>query len=150
METCSCAECVSACNNDPGRLLPKDIPLIAAALAVTPEELYQRYLVLKVYRDAKGNRILIPAPVKYKGRNALADTGTEVPDYYEAERGRCVFLSPSGECLVHTAKPYECAAYMGCRNTFNGRPYREKQVEDFFMAKWRGVSFLDLLRNPGK
>jgi Fe-S-cluster containining protein len=48
-----------------------------------------------------------------------------------------VFLSEDGLCRIHPVKPFECAAYMGCRHTFLGRPYRKKDVEAFFVSRWR-------------
>jgi Fe-S-cluster containining protein len=67
----------------------------------------------------------------------LAAPGTVVPDFYEDEKGRCVFLDRDGACRIHEAKPFECAAYMGCKHTFLGRPYKEKDVETFFISRWR-------------
>jgi Fe-S-cluster containining protein len=72
-----------------------------------------------------------------KGKRLLAAPGSTVPAYYAGEKGRCVFLSPEGLCAIHPVKPFECAAYMGCRHTFLGRPYRKKNVEEFFVRRWR-------------
>lgn len=140
MSGCSCKDCVSACQKDPGRLIPSDLPKIAAKLKISVSELVDNYLVKKKYSH-KNITVIIPAPAKLKGKNLLCQPGKIAPDYYEEEKGRCIFLSEDGLCAVHDVKPYECSAYMGCKNTFLGRPYKTKMVEDFFISKWRGVMF---------
>lgn len=137
---CSCPDCVSACLNDPGRLVPSDLPKIALKLGISVQELIDNYLVKKKY-SCKNTTVIIPAPAKYKGKNLLCQTGKTAPDYYEKEKGRCIFLDKKGLCSIHDSKPYECSAYMGCRHTFQDRPYKEKAVEDYFISKWRGVLF---------
>lgn len=132
---CSCPQCVSACKNDPGRLVPADLPALASFLDLTVDELIAAYLV-KIPLSEK-DKVYALAPAKRKGRRFLADPGTIVPDYYTSERGICVFLDENGLCTVHDVKPFECGAYMGCKNTFLGKPYRERQVEEYFMQKWR-------------
>ena len=140
MSGCSCPDCVSACHNDPGRLLPSDLKKISSFLKISEKELINTYLVKKPYKY-KNTVVLIPAPVKLKGKNMLAQPGTVAPHYYEKEKGKCIFLSDEGLCIIHEAKPYECSAYMGCKNTFLGRPYKAAQVEDFFLSKWKGIMF---------
>ena len=135
MTGCSCPQCVSACRNDPGRLVPADLPVLAAFLDLSVDELIAAYLV-RIPLAGK-EKVCALAPAKLKGKRFLADPGPVVPDYYTEERGTCVFLDENGLCTVHEVKPFECGAYMGCRNTFLGRPYREKQVEEFFIQKWR-------------
>ena len=139
VEACSCEKCVSACRRDPGRLVPADVKKIAAFLNLSAGELLSRHLV-RIPARGRGRRaphIHFLAPAKIKAARFLAEPGTVVPDYYAEEHGRCVFLSGEGSCLVHEVKPFECAAYMGCTHTFLGRPYREKDVEAFFIARWR-------------
>lgn len=139
MDSCQCAECVSACRSDPGRLIPEDLPRIAGRLKISPSELLAGYLVL-IPHQWKGQRICAPAPKKGKGVKGdrwLAESGSIVPDYYEKEKGRCVFLDDANLCTIHAVKPYECAAYMGCRHTFRGRFYRRDDVDAFFISKWK-------------
>jgi Fe-S-cluster containining protein len=136
LDACACEKCVSACRRDPGRLIPADVKKIAAFLKLDEKELQERYLVRIPAKDQTRN-IHFLAPAKIKAARFLAAPGTVVPDYYDKEKGRCVFLSPEGSCLIHEVKPFECAAYMGCRHTFLGRPYIEKDVETFFVARWR-------------
>jgi Fe-S-cluster containining protein len=135
MDACRCERCISACRDDPGRLVPADLKKIAAFLKISEKELRAAYLVR--IPDADNNRIFFYAPAKIKAGHFLTPPGGTVPDYYAEEKGRCVFLSPEGLCSIHPVKPFECAAYMGCRHTFLGRPYKKKDVEAFFVSRWR-------------
>ena len=134
MESCACDQCVSACRRDPGRLVPADLPRIAAFLGIGEPELIAGYLVIL---PAKNSHVRFLAPAKFKASRLLAAPGTLVPEYYSGEKGRCVFLDPGGACRIHPVKPFECAAYMGCKHTFLGRPYKERDVENFFISRWR-------------
>ncbi len=136
MDACSCDKCISACRSDPGRLLPEDVAKIAAFLKLGEPELIATYLVKRPVKHGT-RKVMILAPAKRKGRRFVCEPGSEVPDYYEQEKGVCVFLDESGRCAIHPVKPFECAAYMGCRHTFLGRPYRAHQVETFFLTRWR-------------
>lgn len=135
MESCSCPKCISACCNDPGRLAPEDVQKLAAELGITPADLIATYLV-KIPLTPGDNRYAL-APAKRKGKRLIAEPGTVVPDYYAAERGVCVFFDGEGGCTVHGAKPFECRAYLGCKHTFLGKPYKEKDVEEYFLLRWR-------------
>jgi Fe-S-cluster containining protein len=136
MDACSCERCISACNRDPGRLIPGDLEKIADFLGISAKELLENYLV-RIPARGGNRRLFFPAPAKLKAGRCLAAPGTVVPDYYDKENGRCVFLTPEGMCQIHEVKPFECAAYMGCRHTFLGRPYKEKDIETFFISRWR-------------
>jgi hypothetical protein len=136
MDACDCEKCVSACRRDPGRLIPTDVKKIAAFLKLSEKELLASHLV-RIPAKGKNKHIHFLAPAKIKAARFLAEPGTVVPDYYGTEDGRCVFLSTAGACLIHETKPFECAAYMGCRHTFLGRPYKAKDVETFFVSRWR-------------
>lgn len=135
MESCSCPACVSACRTDPGRLVPDDLPKLARLLDLTRAELIAGYLVKIPLAPAE--HVYGLAPAKRKGRRFIAEPGTVAPDYYAAERGVCIFLDDSGACRVHAAKPFECSAYLGCKNTFLGKPYKKKYVEEYFLLRWR-------------
>lgn len=143
MDACSCEKCVSACRRDPGRLIPGDVKKIAVFLNIGEKELLERYLV-RIPAKGGNRRLHFLAPAKIKAGRFLAAPGTVVPDYYDGENGRCVFLTPEGACGIHEVKPFECASYMGCKHTFLGRPYKEKDVEVFFISRWR--KFQDLFR----
>ncbi len=135
MESCSCPKCISACKNDPGRLVPEDLPKLAAELGITQADLMANYLV-KIPLAA-GETLYSLAPAKRKGKRLLAEPGTVVPDYYASERGVCVFFDKKDGCTVQRAKPFECRAYLGCKHTFLNKPYKEKEVEKYFLLRWR-------------
>jgi Fe-S-cluster containining protein len=135
MESCNCPECISACRNDPGRLVPEDLKKLARLLGLTEAGLLEQYLVKIILSPKDGTCAL--APAKRKGRRFVAEPGTVAPDYYAQERGVCIFLDDRGSCTIHESKPFECSAYMGCKNTFLGRPYKKKYVEEYFLHRWR-------------
>jgi hypothetical protein len=136
MENCSCNECISACLNDPGRLVPGDIPKLSRFLKISEHDLENYYLV-RVSVTCNEHTVHALAPAKKKGRRFIATPGTTAPDYYADEKGRCIFLDDKDRCSVHEAKPFECGAYMGCCNTFLGKPYRAKTVEEYFYKRWK-------------
>jgi Fe-S-cluster containining protein len=139
MSSCDCPECVSACKNDPGRLIPEDLPVIANFLNLTVEELIISHLVKIPCKQ--NEEVLSLAPAKIKGKRFIARPGTIAPSYYTKEKGRCIFLDETDLCTIHSVKPFECSAYMGCKHTFLGKPYKDKQVEDFFFNKWKKYKF---------
>jgi Fe-S-cluster containining protein len=140
MENCSCSECISACLNDPGRLVPDDIPRLTQLLKISAHDLENDYLV-RVLVTSNAHTVNALAPAKKKGRRFIAVPGTTAPDYYAEEKGRCIFLDDKDRCSVNDAKPFECGAYMGCRNTFLGKPYRAKAVEEFFYKRWKSYKW---------
>ncbi len=135
MKDCCCEDCVSACNNDPGRLIPEDLYRISDFLKITVKELIKEFIVFKMY-EFKNHKIYIAAPAKLKGKRLLAVPGTIVQDYYEDENGRCIFLE-NNLCKIHKVKPFECSAYMGCQDSFLGKKYNANFVDSYFSAKWR-------------
>jgi Fe-S-cluster containining protein len=138
MESCNCPECISACRNDPGRLLPEDLSRLAKFLHITEKELLENYLV-RIPLSIK-EQVFALAPAKRKGKRFVAQPGSIAQDYYAKEHGECLFLDEKGLCSVHEAKPFECGAYMGCTHTFLGRVYKEKQVEEYFLKRWKRKS----------
>ena len=135
MESCTCPKCISACLNDPGRLVPEDLQKLAAELGMTEADVIATYLV-KIPLTP-GEHMYALAPAKRKGKRLLAEPGTVVPDYYAIEPGACIFFDGKGSCTVHAAKPFECKAYLGCKHTFLGKPYKKKYVEEYFLLRWR-------------
>ena len=135
MKSCNCPECISACRNDPGRLLPEDRAKLAKFLDIGETELLENYLV-KIPLSKK-EQVFALAPAKRKGKRFVAKPGSVAQDYYAREHGTCIFLDEAGLCSVHDAKPFECGAYMGCTHSFLGKPYKEKQVEEYFFKRWR-------------
>ncbi len=138
MESCSCDACTSACRTDPGRFLPGEVERLADFLRINVEQLWRDYLILKRLQH-KGSSIWVPAPAKFKTRfRYVTLPGHRARDYHDTEKGTCVFLSEQGLCTIHAVKPYECGAYMGCRHTFQGRPYKASVVESYFFHHWQG------------
>ena len=136
MENCSCRECVSACRTDPGRLVPDDVGKLSRLLGISPRDFENDYSV-RVPAVSNGHTAYALAPAKRKGRRFVAEPGSTVSDSYAEEKGQCIFLDDNDRCSVHAAKPFECGAYMGCRDTFLGKPYRARAVEEFFHRRWR-------------
>jgi hypothetical protein len=66
METCYCKECVSACLNDPGRLVPDDMRKLSQFLGISVDELKENYLV-RVPVTVNGHTVYALAPAKKKG-----------------------------------------------------------------------------------
>jgi len=142
MDSCSCPECVSACRNDPGRLVPDDVCKLAHLLGISEDAVLAQYLV-KILLSPK-DAVYALAPAKRKGKRYVAEPGSVAPDYYASERGVCVFLDAQGACTINGAKPFECSAYMGCKNTFLGKPYKKKYVEEYFLLRWRKAQIPEL------
>jgi Fe-S-cluster containining protein len=109
---------------------------LSRRLGISERDLENDYLV-RVSVASDGHTVHALAPAKRKGRRFVAAPGTAAPDYYVKEQGRCIFLDDNDRCSVHEAKPFECGAYMGCRDTFLGKPYRTKTVEGFFHKRWK-------------
>jgi len=109
---------------------------MARLLNISERDLENEYLV-RVLVTSNGQTTRALAPAKKKGQRFIAAPGTNAPDYYAEEKGRCIFLDDKDSCSVHDPKPFECGAYMGCRNTFLGKPYRARDVEEYFYKRWK-------------
>ncbi len=139
MKSCRCPDCLSACLNDPGRLLPDDLPRIARKMGISRDELERSFLVF--HRLIQGGiEARVPAPLKLKNGMPMAEPGSTVDRHYEGKPGRCIFLDDNSGCLLHPVKPFECSAYLGCRHTFLGRRYKADSVRSYFLARWKKQS----------
>lgn len=135
---CSCEKCVSACKNYPGRLLPQDLRGIADFLGISTDELVDAYLVVEYVENA-GRKMFMFSPAKLRrGGKPLFSPGEVVEEWYLTKQGRCIFLDSGDRCSIHPVKPFECREYLGCRNTFMGKPYKQKTADLFFFNHWRG------------
>ena len=92
MENCICPECVSACRNDPGRLVPDDVRKLSRLLGISERDLENDYLV-RVSVASGGHTVHALAPAKRKGRRFVAAPGAAAPDYYAKEEGGAYFLT---------------------------------------------------------
>jgi Fe-S-cluster containining protein len=137
MKACTCPQCVSACRNDPGRLIPADIQRISAFLHISAAALLENYLVW-IEKSARGRKYSALAPAKLRRDRFVVAPGGRATEKYAANKGRCLFLDEAERCQIHPVKPLECRAYMGCSNTFLGRPYHKRVVEEYFRSRWQG------------
>lgn len=146
MKPCNCDSCISACKNDPGRLIPQDIPKIAEKLKITAEQCIKEFFV-RVPTVVRNETVYALTPAKRKGKHFVSQPGTiagkTAGKEYSNIPGICIFLEDNGDCSIHDVKPFECKAYMGCSHTFLGKPYREKTVEEYFFSRWRLFYFED-------
>jgi len=140
MKACKCANCLSACFYDPGRLVPEDLKRIAAFLQISELELIRKYLVFIPFKSKWGKGYQL-APVKLQHQRAILSAGEIAWPGYSQKPGRCIFLQENGDCQIHPVKPQECRSYMGCTHTFNGRPYDSETVENYFWRKWDGFDW---------
>lgn len=96
---CQCHTCQSACTTRPGWFLPGEIEKVARFLEISPQDLFDKYLVA----DNTFDDFWILAPAQLH-----AEPGHEAP--FEP-RGTCIFLK-NGKCEIHEVKPYECREYL--------------------------------------
>ncbi len=143
MHPCNCVDCVSACLNDPGRLVPADLQRFADNFQLSLSDLISRFLVIIPAFECDES-VLQLAPAKLRNGRFVVNPGRIAFKGYSKVAGRCIFLSDDLLCQVHPFKPQECRSYMGCRNTFNGRFYNRKQVEEYFFKKWKNFFWADL------
>lgn len=102
---CECTACQSACLKKPGWFKPGQVEEVAAALGVSLQELFKRYLMVDYVVGEGGAHIdtfvLSPATINGpKGKEASI-----VPT------GQCVFYTNDGKCAIHPVKPWECRSW---------------------------------------
>ncbi|HYM03785.1 MAG TPA: hypothetical protein VET85_12620 [Stellaceae bacterium] len=100
---CTCDRCQKFCRTKPGWFAPAQIAPLAAALGLTVEGLFRRYLTIDTVLVGDGDEpsaIYVLAP-------AMAESGAgELAD--PTAKGTCVWFK-DGRCAIHTVKPTECA-----------------------------------------
>ena len=103
---CSCDKCAGACSDKPGWFMPGQAERAAELLGFSLAEFFSKYLGVDWWEgdgQISDDDIFLLAP---------AITGMSAGSEYPASpRGRCVFLKDS-LCLIHAAKPFECAEFM--------------------------------------
>jgi hypothetical protein len=97
-ESGTCDVCRAGCDRKPGWFLPGEAEKAAAYLGVTLPELFRDYLAVDWWEAEEPVFLLSPA---VRGRQP----GREFPG---DPTGSCVFFE-GGRCLIHPAKPHECA-----------------------------------------
>lgn len=129
---CSCHKCVNACRAScPGWFLPGEAEQAAALLNMTRDEFLHRYCVRDFW--VGGAKVLRPAKVTDAVRWPRAVS------YMSAWEGSaCVLLTPDGRCLIHEAKPSECALVYGCgRDIEPGAP----GSREFIQRAWAAAGY---------
>ena len=114
----------------PGGLIPDDLQPIADFLKMSVVELQQQCLIQDWY-GMGGDQLLIWKPVKMGARGfPLEKTGGIASfEYGFANHGYCIFFDRgSGQCKVHSVKPFECRAAMPCNE--------EKGVSGGISNRW--------------
>lgn len=94
--TCSCAECIRCCHEQPGSLAPGELEAIAAYL-----QLPVRVAALKFWAS----------PGALVGNTRTRQTyriGTITPRMRD---GKCVFLDAADRCTIHPVAPAGCAIF---------------------------------------
>lgn len=110
--TCSCRQCVAACQSHPGSLMPGDLRRLAKYLGMTEQELFNEHIAVL---DLGWVRVPFPA-----ARYLPAGQVTTNDDDRWDLRCCCYWLNEDNLCLVHNAKPTECAEAMLCKDS----PYK--------------------------
>ena len=97
-----CVRCSHCCWQRPGGLNQKDVPIIAKKLKITPEKLFEKYLVV----DRLGftsEYILLP---RRREQDDIA--GSFVPSDRTFDINTpCIFLK-NKSCTINDVKPYMC------------------------------------------
>lgn len=99
---CACEHCRMCCDHRPGWFLPGEPERAAELLGMTLPEFFKAHLAVDWLEDdgEEGEDTFLLAPVL-----ADAESGTEYPGN---PKGQCS-LYRDGKCLIHEAKPHECA-----------------------------------------
>lgn len=101
---CACDCCQDACRLAPGWFAPGEAGQAAALLGLSVQEFFRQYLAVDFWAaDALDGFVFVLAPA-----NSNNPAGRE---YRFNPRGQCVFYR-EGRCLIHAAKPLECALYL--------------------------------------
>lgn len=99
---CSCRDCTSCCEQQPGFLVPGDVPRLRLLLGA-PERSEGSYLAA-----SPGALVGVVGP---GGAMVTYRVGTIVPRTVPGRGGRCLFLTEEGLCRVHAAAPFGCRAF---------------------------------------
>jgi Fe-S-cluster containining protein len=99
-----CKKCGHCCSHGTGMLIPEDIPRIARLLAISEDELKEKYL----------------------DEGEMFNTKAWRPKTAKKPYGRCVFHDIKEQCKIHVAKPFQCVI-MNCR------PDAEQAIQWFYL-----------------
>ena len=114
MPICSCSDCVSLCEKNPGWMTPEEA---LKAIASGHASRLMRDWLDPCSEVGNEERIYVLAPA------SLGCEGADAPDFDlfsmlsgTAEKGRCTFLNNNELCDLHATdyKPRQCRESMGC------------------------------------
>lgn len=143
VESCTCHECVSACEHNPGWMSPAD-----ATRAIEAGHAGKLMLDWLEPCTEVGNktRIFVLSPASDDRGGGMAPEVEEMHGFSSGRcffgmwlggerpyKGRCVYLK-RGRCSIHASgfKPHQCRMSLGCGDNDLG-------VDNYTMAKmWRG------------
>lgn len=147
---CVCDACVGACaNGNPGWFLPGEAQKAAKLLKMSFKDFKNKYLVIDFWCGKEEIEILTPLkvltpskPTKGYSEDYLTATrdlesrnrgipGKRVTWGYGMLNGRCVFLDKKNRCMIHEAKPYECAISNHDSKFDDGKSPRETIVGEW-------------------
>lgn len=101
---CTCDCCQDACRRKPGWFAPGEVEQAAGLLGLSVQEFFGQYLAVDFWMaSALDGPVFVLAPA-----NSNNPAGQE---YRFNPLGQCVFYQ-QGRCLIHAAKPLECALYL--------------------------------------
>lgn len=109
--SCRCHRCRSGCEMRPGFFLPGQAAETARRIGLTPQEFFDRFLVVDWIEAAALRWRGIPikpdnTPFALAPAIEGDATGGETQS---TAAGRCIFWNPDGgACRIHEAKPFEC------------------------------------------
>ena len=98
---CRCEICKQLCKKRAGWFLPGEAEKAAELLGMEFKEFFRKYLGVDYWMDTVAGNTYVLAP---------ATSGMNPGSMYGfLPFGACVFLTQDELCMIHDAKPYECA-----------------------------------------
>lgn len=138
---CSCAACVALCaKGNPGWFAPKDVDAAAALMGMTRQAFIDKYCVVDYWVGDHGNTyVLAPAKLDPATRAPIEPTGVIVSYSYAFAKGRCALLADDGRCMVHAAKPTECASVNAADCATAPKAGYHEDVREKIVGAWRAA-----------
>jgi len=133
MENCNCNECISACLNDPGRLIPDDMSRLSRLLKISERDLENDYLVrVPVTSNVHTAYALAPA------RKRVGDSSPNLAPLHQVitQRKRDVAYFSTTKTAVRCMKqsPSSAGHIWDAATLFLGSPIEPRQWRNFFIS----------------
>ena len=128
-KSCRCTECISACKRNPGVFAPGEAEEAAKLLGMSFEEFKEKYLILDYWTNVdtwEDIFVYSPKKVYMDSSHRVASFGSRF------EHSPCVFLTQDEKCMIHEAKPMECARAYCC----NQEKTKEKSLFEEIKELW--------------